>query len=139
MNPIATPRADYSEALLEHFHRPRNAGRFPAGTAGLLVGSAGNRRHGREVRLEIRIAGGRVADCRYQVYGCPATIALCSLLSERLRGLSAVEAQALNALSLADELGLSPVKRAAALILEDALRAALAGYNSVSQAEPLRA
>ena len=131
--------SNYTALLLEHFRNPRNTGRFPAGTAGLVAGSAGSRRLGREVHLELRLDRGRVADCRYQVYGCPATIALCSLLSERLKGLPVAEPQAFSAMPLADELGLSPVKRAAALVLEDALRAALAGYNIASQAEPMRA
>lgn len=139
MNAPGSLSPDYSEALLEHFHRPRNVGCFPAGAAGVLTGAAGNRRHGREVRFEIRVAGGRVAECRYQVYGDPATIALCSLLSERLRDLSVAEARTFSTVALADELGLPPVKRAAALVLEDALGAALRSYNSVSQLEPLRA
>ena len=131
--------SDYSQLVLEHFRNPRNVGSFPAGTTGVLTGMAGNRRHGREVRFEIRVAVGRVAECRYQVYGDPATIALCSLLSERLRGLSAAEARTFGIVLLADELGLPAVKRAAALVLEDALGAAFKSYNSVSQLEPLRA
>ena len=130
---------EYSETLLEHFRQPRNAGRFPGATPQLFQGTAGSRRLGREVRFELRLDRGRVVECRYQVYGCPATIALCSLLSERIRGSSAVDAEAFDVMALADELGLSPVKRAAALVLEDALRAALQSYNKQSVAEPMRA
>jgi nitrogen fixation NifU-like protein len=115
---------------VEHFRAPRNAGRFPEGAPDVARGVAGERRRGREIRLELKLAGdGHIEACRYQVYGCPATIALCSVLSERLAGQSLVQAAGFSGLALAEELQLPAVKRDAALLLEDALRAALAGYN----------
>ena len=131
---------EYSEAALAHFRRPRNAGSFPPGTAGVVSGTAGSRSRGREIRLELRFGtDGRVAECRYRVYGCPATIALCSLLSERLPGQNTTQAAAFSGLALAVELELPAPKRDAALLLEDALKAALtasgAGYNMSERRE----
>lgn len=126
---------EYTATVWEHFRRPRNAGIFPPGTAGLMEGRAGDRRHGREIHLVLRVEGDRVAECRYQVYGCPATVALCSVLSERLPGHTLPEVREVRGLALAEELGLPPVKRAAALLLEDALAAALARYNRTSRPE----
>ena len=121
---------EYSEMVLEHFHAPRNMGVFPTGTPDVLEGRAGNRRQGREISLALRLeTDGRVAECRYRVYGCPATIALCSILSERLKGRTLQECSQMGGLALTEELGLPPTKRAAALLLEDALQAALARYN----------
>ncbi|HSC47073.1 MAG TPA: iron-sulfur cluster assembly scaffold protein, partial [Gammaproteobacteria bacterium] len=68
-------------------------------------------------------------------YGCPASVALCSMASERLKGLALPELRGFRALALADELGLPPTKRSAALLLEDALEAALARYNMASRLE----
>ena len=130
----ATPDR-YSGEVLAHFQAPRNAGGFPPGSSGVLTGRAGERRHGRTIELSLRLEGGKVAECRYRVYGCPATIALCSFASERLRGLTPAEARDLSAVALADELRLAPEKRAAALLLEDALRAALAEYNIETRRE----
>lgn len=131
---------EYSEAVLAHFRAPRNAGVFPAGTAGVVSGTAGSRARGREIRLELRFGtDGRVAECRYRVYGCPATIALCSLLSERVGKLTPAEASSLSGIGLTEELGLPAPKRDAALLLEDALKAALAahgaGYNMTQRRE----
>jgi len=127
---MARDPMEYSETVLEHFRAPRNAGGFPAGTAGVSTGSAGSRKLGREIRLELKLgADGRIEACRYRVHGCPATIALCSVLSERLAGLGPEAAGRLSGLALADELKLPAPKRDAALLLEDALRAALTGYN----------
>ena len=136
MKAMAGATTEYSEIVREHFRAPRNAGAFPPGTPELLEGRAGDRRQGREIRLALRLDGaGRVAECRYRVYGCPATIALCSILSERLRGRPLQELRQPGGLALAEELGLPPAKRAAALLLEDALQAALARYNMKSRLE----
>jgi NifU-like protein involved in Fe-S cluster formation len=124
---------DYADQVLEHFRRPRNAGAFPEGTPGVIEGRAGDRRQGREISLALRLEAGRVAECRYRVYGCPASIALCSILSERVKGRTLQECSQTGGLALAEELELPPAKRAAALLLEDALQAALARYNMTSR------
>lgn len=133
---MAAGSIEYSETVLGHFRAPRNAGAFPAGTPRVIEGRAGDRRQGREIHLALRLGeDGRVLDCRYRVYGCPATIALCSILSERVSGMTLPELRALSGLALAEELGLPATKRSAALLLEDALGAALARYNMESRLE----
>ena len=125
---MAAAPMGYTDMVLAHFRAPRNAGSFPAGTANVAQGSAGDRKRGREIRLELKLTGeGRVEAMRYRVYGCPATIALCSVLSERVVGRTREEAVALSGLGLAEELKIPAPKRDAALLLEDALRTALAG------------
>ena len=125
---------EYSDIVREHFLAPRNAGAFPAGTAGVIEGRAGSRRQGREIAFALRLdAAGQVLECRYRVYGCPATVALCSVLSERLKGRTLPELREPGGLALAEELELPPTKRAAALLLEDALADALARYTMTSR------
>lgn len=129
---MARDPLEYSEIVLAHFRAPRNTGSFPEGTPDVAVGAAGSRKQGREIRLEVKLTDqGRVEAMRYRVYGCPATIALCSVLSERVVGRTPEEATELGGLGLAEELELPAPKRDAALLLEDALKAALNGarYN----------
>lgn len=127
---------DYSALALEHFRAPLNSGQFVPGTPRALSGKAGSERQGREVQFALRLdEAGRVAECRYQVYGDPATVAVCSLLSERLIGLTPEEARDYRVIDLARELSLPAEKHAAALVAEDAVRAALRGYNR-GQASP---
>lgn len=134
MKAMAAAPIEYSEMVQEHFRNPRNNGAFPTGTPQVLEGRAGERRQGREISLELQLdEEGRVMGCRYRVYGCPATVALCSVLSERLKGRQVAEIREIGGLALAEELGLPPAKRAAALLLEDALQAALARYNMTSR------
>lgn len=116
--------------VLEHFRAPRHAGLFPAGAPDIVEGRAGQVRHGREIHIQLQIgADRRIAACRYRVYGCPATIALCSLASERLPGLSLAEAAEWRGMALFKELELPAEKRPAVLVLEDAVRAAVQRYN----------
>jgi len=120
--------------VLEHFRAPQHAGAFPAGTPDVVEGRAGQARLGREIHIQLQIdADGRIADCRYRVYGCPATIALCSLASERLPGMSLAEAADWRGMALFRELELPAEKRPAVLVLEDAVRAAVQRYNMDNQ------
>lgn len=122
----------YGDTVKAHFHAPHNAGRFASGDARVFSGSAGVRRHGRQVEFQLRITpAGRIGECRYRVYGCPATIALCSLASDALKGCTAAAAAAFSVVALAEQLELPAEKRDAALTIEDAIRAALERYNSV--------
>jgi NifU-like protein involved in Fe-S cluster formation len=119
---------EYSEAVWKHFRMPLNAGAFPDSTSDVLVGAAGAPRVGRAVTFQLRVdAAGRVTDCRYRVYGCPATIALCSLTSEALKGQPLDKAKGFSVVALVEELGLPAEKRAAALTVEDAIRQAAGG------------
>lgn len=117
--------------LLEHFRAPRNSGVFPPGTADVFEGRAGEARRGREIRVQLQLdPQRRIAACRYRVYGDPATIALCSLASETLPGLSLEQAADWRGTGLAERLQLPAEKRGAVLVLEDAVRAAVRSYNT---------
>ena len=117
---------EYTDTVLAHFRAPKNVGGFPEGTPDVSQGRAGERRRGREICVELKLTqDGRVEAMRYRVFGCPATIALCSVLSERVAGRTREEAAGMAGLRLAAELELPAPKRDAALLLEDALRAAL--------------
>ena len=120
--------------LLEHFRAPRNSGAFPPGTPGVLEGRAGEARRGREIQVQLQVdAEHRIAACRYRVYGDPATIALCSLASETLPGLSLDQAADWRGMALAEQLQLPAEKRGAVLVLEDAVRAAVRSYNTAAR------
>ncbi|MGH8320854.1 MAG: iron-sulfur cluster assembly scaffold protein [Gammaproteobacteria bacterium] len=138
MNIVTGGITEYSTAVLTHFRAPHNVGAFPSGAARVFKGQAGARRHGREVEFQLQITtDNRIVECRYRVYGCPATIALCSLTSDALTGLSLEEAAVFSAVALAEQSGLPAEKRAAAIMVEDAVRAAVAEYNT--QWKPLTA
>jgi len=69
----------YSPTLVDHFLHPRNAGlmREPDG-----VGMEEHADCGDLARFFLRVRDGRVAEIRFQTYGCGPTIAAASAASE---------------------------------------------------------
>lgn len=110
----------------DHIARPRNLGcRKVTGRGSITAGEAGSEASGSFVRFHLRVRGGRVEECRYEVLGAPALIASASYASEILTGRTARTSSVPNGLRLARSLGLPRSEHGAALLVEDALRLAL--------------
>jgi NifU-like protein involved in Fe-S cluster formation len=79
------------------------------------------------VRFMLRLLGERVLEARYRAYGCPYTLAACEWLARQL------EAGARDRLggpaAWAARLRIPPAKLGRLLVVEDALRAALAAAD----------
>ena len=115
--------------LLDHFDTPRGAGELDD-APGVRRGEAGSEHHGAIVRFALKTAAGdRIEDIRFKAWGCPATIACASLVSDWARGRSLAEAAALDVRALADPLELPVERLYAPLLVEDALRAATGGKS----------
>jgi nitrogen fixation protein NifU and related proteins len=112
----------YDEVVIEHFTRPRNVGRLPAGPD-VIEASAGEADQGVVFRLSAQIDATRIKAVRFEVYGCPHCIAAGSWLSERLVGQGMSELERWGWREAADALGFPPEKRGRLLNLEDATRA----------------
>jgi NifU-like protein involved in Fe-S cluster formation len=69
----------YSPTLVDHFLNPRNAGmmRLPDATGEGEYSGCGDL-----ARVFLRVLDGRVAEARFQAYGCGPTIAAASAVSE---------------------------------------------------------
>ncbi len=92
----------FSEAVLEHFRNPRNAGELPDATATVEVS---NPVCGDILKLAARITGGRIAEVRFLCRGCTTSIACASILTEQLRDRAPSEARNITANSLSVALG----------------------------------
>lgn len=79
---------NYSDALMEHFFSPKNSGvlQNPDRT-----GHAGAPGRGPFMILYLRLAEDRVAEARFQTYGCGPTIASGSVLTELILGRTLAE------------------------------------------------
>jgi len=116
----------YSEIVLDHFRAPRNVGMMRSPDA---VGESEDGSCGDLARLFLRVVDGRVAEARFQTYGCGPSIAASSLATELARGRSVEELPALTAEALERALGgLPPDRRHAASLAVGALHAAAAHY-----------
>lgn len=92
----------FSEAVLDHFRNPRNAGELPHADATVEVS---NPVCGDVLQLAVRIADGCIAEARFLCRGCTTSIACASLLTEQLRGKTPAELRGISAASLSEALG----------------------------------
>jgi nitrogen fixation NifU-like protein len=91
----------FSDAVLDHFQNPRNAGELPGADAKVEVS---NPVCGDVLQLAVRIDGERIAEARFLCRGCTTSIACASLLTEQLRDRTLGEARALTAASISRSL-----------------------------------
>src|SRR6059058_3319718 len=92
----------FSDAVLDHFRNPRNAGELPDATATVEVT---NPVCGDILKLFARFESGRIAEARFLCRGCTTAIACASLVTEQLSNITPAEARAITADSLSASLG----------------------------------
>ena len=110
----------YSEALLDHFKNPRNAGELPPPAVTVEIS---NPACGDILRLSARFEEDRVADVRYKVRGCTASIAAASALTEWMTGKSRLELKSITAAVIEDAVGgLEPASKHAAVLCVDGVK-----------------
>jgi nitrogen fixation protein NifU and related proteins len=113
----------FSDAVLDHFANPRNAGELSGATASVEVS---NPICGDVLRLSVRIVDGRILEARFLCRGCTTSIACASLLTELLTDRTLGEVRLLNAELFSESLGtLPPATFHAAQLAADALTALL--------------
>jgi nitrogen fixation protein NifU and related proteins len=111
----------FSEMVLEHFQRPRNAGELAGATA---VVEVSNPVCGDVLRLAVIVEGGVVREARFLCRGCTASIASASVLTEKMKGRAVGELREMHAAEIAAELGgLPPASFHAAQLAEDGVKA----------------
>jgi len=114
----------YSEAFLDHFKNPRNVGELQAPAVTVEIS---NPACGDILRLSARFEVGNVAEVRYKVRGCTASIASGSALTEWMIGKTRAQLAALDAETIEAAVGgLIPESKHAAVLCLDAVRKLLA-------------
>jgi NifU-like protein involved in Fe-S cluster formation len=117
----------YSQAVLDHFQNPRNAGTLDAPTATISVE---NPVCGDILELSVRTEAGRIAEARFRTRGCVTALACSSLLTELLRGKTPAEARAITSEQISEALGgLPQATLHGAQLARDAVQALLAKLN----------
>lgn len=120
----------YSQLVVDYFARPANAGSLSDDAGTVISGRAGDRAHGTEVLFHVLPGAGQIAAISFQAFGCPHTIAACSLATERLTGQPAKALVELTAASLAEALEAPPEKMGRMLVIEDALRNCFVAWDN---------
>lgn len=73
----------YSEKVVAHFKEPRNAGVLEDADG---IGEIGDPTCGDFMKVFIRVEENTIMDVKYQIRGCPASIAVASVMTELAMG-----------------------------------------------------
>lgn len=119
----------YSEQILDHFRNPRNVGSIE-NTDGF--GKAGGGPHCPEdlAYFWIRVANGRIVEAKHKTLGCPVAIAASSMTSVMAEGKTLAEALQITPEKVAEALGGIPERKADSTVGPEALRQAIAEYQT---------
>ena len=121
----------YSKELLDHYDNPRNVGTLDEKNQNVGTGLVGAPACGDVMRLQIQVdENGIIEDAKFKTFGCGSAIASSSLITEWVKGKSVKEATEIKNTDIAKELALPPVKVHCSILAEDAVKAAVANYES---------
>jgi NifU-like protein involved in Fe-S cluster formation len=115
----------YGAEIWRLFREAPRAGRFDPATPGLVVGEAGTPAASGRLRLELLLRDGRVADARFQAYGCPTTIATAAFVAATVVGRTVDELGGITAAWLRAQLEIPDARAHCVLMGEDLVRAAI--------------
>lgn len=118
----------YSEKVMDHFMNPRNVGELADADG---IGMEGNPTCGDVMKIFIKVEDGKIVDAKFKTFGCGASIAVSSMVTEMVKGKSIDEALSISKEAVASELdGLPPQKMHCSNLGADALKKAIDDYKS---------
>jgi nitrogen fixation NifU-like protein len=118
----------YSQKVMENFKNTKNYGQIKNADG---IGKVGNPRCGDVMWIFIRVKDGRIADAKYETFGCVAAIATSSMAIDMIKGKTIDEALKLSNKAVAEALdGLPPEKMHCSLLAEQGIKAAVEDYLS---------
>ena len=121
----------YSDKIRDHFENPRNVGTFDSDAVDVGTGIASNPFQEDVIKLQIKVnAQGVIEAARFKAYGGVPTIAAGSLVTEWLQSRSLAEAGAISNSEIAEALSLPPEQIHCAVLVEEAIQAAIADYTA---------
>lgn len=114
----------YREHILDHYKHPRNFGHLDQVS---VVSEEVNMSCGDQIRIELLLEGGTVADIRFTGVGCAINQASASMLTEKVKGMQVADIFSLTLSDIENLLGttLTPSRVTCAVLPLEAIHKAL--------------
>jgi len=112
---------DYGSEVEQRFLTPSRVGEFEEGTPGLVSGEAQDRTLIVWIRFQVQVLDGTIRAARFNVYGCPYTVAAADWAAEWVEGRSSEALTKLGMRERREALGVPVEKLGNLLVLEDAV------------------
>jgi nitrogen fixation NifU-like protein len=117
----------YNKVVMDHFRNPRNVGVIEDADG---IGEVGNPLCGDMMTIYLKIDDDRIADIKFQTFGCGSAIAVSSMLTEIAQGKTLAEAKKITNKDVAKALeGLPKNKLHCSNLGADALQMAIKDYE----------
>jgi nitrogen fixation NifU-like protein len=118
----------YREIILEHYRNPQNRGVLEPADFSY---EDTNPLCGDEVRIDVRVADGRISEIAFSGRGCAISQASASMLTEMVKGQTLDDVKAISKDDLLEELEipLSPARLKCALLSLKVLKAGMYGVH----------
>ena len=121
----------YSAKVIDHLENPRNVGSLDRDAEDVGTGMVGAPACGDVMKLQLKINdSGIIEDAKFKTFGCGSAIASSSLVTTMVKGKTIDDALTISNAEIAQELSLPPVKIHCSVLAEDAIKAAIADYQT---------
>ncbi len=118
---------NYTKKTIKHFLKPKNIGSIkkPDGQAQI-----GNMVCGDQLNFFLKVEKGKIKDVKFLSFGCASNIATASVLTEKIKGKTILQAKKYNWQSIVKELGGLPHQKTHCSIMAvEGLKKAIADYE----------
>lgn len=117
----------YTKKVMEHFRNSENYGKIEDADG---IGKVGNPRCGDVMWIYIKVKDDKIADAKYETFGCVAAIATSSMAIDMIKGKPVDEALSITNKAVAEALdGLPPEKMHCSVLAEEGIKSAIEDYK----------